>query len=303
MGVLALVKLHGLGNDFLACLDGEALDAAAGELAVSQSGLDRVAGLAWALCDRHFGIGADGLLVLRDPVSGGDVRMELRNADGGRAETSGNGLRCFALAVIEAGIVSGPAVAIETDAGTRRAAVVSRGTDGSGDVTVEMGTVRTARSEPVAEAGLPGSRSLPWPAWSVDAGNPHLVLLAPALGGIALCTIGPELENRRPGGQNVEFVAYEPAKAMISLVVWERGAGATLACGSGSVAAAAALHSAGISPPVVRVHNPGGTAEVSLAGDDPLAVTAQLGGPVQKIARVEIDPRELRGPSQDVAAS
>ena len=69
-----------------------------------------VAGLARALCERHTGLGSDGVLVLRNPSPGADVRMELRNADGRRAETSGNGLRCFALAVVEAGLVPGPEV-------------------------------------------------------------------------------------------------------------------------------------------------------------------------------------------------
>jgi len=311
MAMLKMVKYQGLGNDFLIALDEEAIDAAgaelAGETSVDSSALvdapDRLGVLARVICDRHTGVGADGLLVLRAAGSGGDVRMELRNSDGGRAETSGNGLRCFALAVIEAGLVPGPGVIVQTDAGSRRAVLRSRLGPGSADISVEMGVVRSLRSNPVADAALPGSRALPWPSWSVDAGNPHLVLLAPSLEGVAITTIGPTLEKQRPGGQNVEFASFEPANGEISLVVWERGAGLTLACGSGSVAVAAAFHSAGISPSRVRVHNPGGTAEVALFGDDPQAVSAELAGPVYRVATIELDPGELLAPGTVVTAS
>jgi diaminopimelate epimerase len=229
--------------------------------------------------------------------------MELRNADGGRAETSGNGLRCFALAVIDAGLISGSEMVVETDAGPRRAFLREHCGPGSADISVEMGTVRVTGSDPLADAALPGSRGLAWPAWSVNVGNPHLVVLAPGLEGIALSAIGPVLEERRPNGQNVEFAAYEPDTGELSLVVWERGAGPTLACGSGSVASAAALHSAGISPAKVRVRNPGGTVEVSLSGDDPLAMAADLAGSVHRVAGITVDPRELRESREDVIAS
>ena len=179
----------------------------------------------------------------------------------------------------------------------------SRAMAGVGEVAVEMGTVRVARSEPVADAGLPGSRALPWPAWSVDAGNPHLVLLAPGLGGIALSAIGPALEKRRPGGQNVEFATYEPATGVISLVVWERGAGATLACGSGSVAAAAALHSAGICPPVVSVHNPGRPRRGEPCRRRPACCDSTPRRTCAAVARVEVDPRELGEFSKEMVAS
>jgi diaminopimelate epimerase len=306
MSVLTLVKYHGLGNDFLVALDGRGLDAAARQRAGHaptepgdpgpSTGADHVGELARALCDRHTGVGADGLLILRSAVSGGDVRMELRNADGGRAETSGNGLRCFALATIEAGYLPGPEVAIETDAGVRRAILRHRYGHGSAEVSVEMGRLRVTSLDPVADVLLPGSVALPWPAWHVDAGNPHLVLLAPSLQGVVVAAIGPALEKQRPGGQNVEVATCGPGNGELSLLVWERGAGMTLACGTGSAGAGAALHSAGISADRVRVHNPGGTVEVILAGDDPLAVVAELAGPVQRVARIEVEPADLGEP-------
>jgi len=305
VNVLALVKYQGLGNDFLVALDGEALDAAALEQAARSpwptEGGDRmpsaagdpVGALARALCDRHMGVGADGLLVLRAATSAGDVRMELRNADGGRAETSGNGLRCFALAVLEIGILPGPELTIETDAGMRHVVLRRRHRPGAADIAVEMGRLRVEPSKTVTDAVLPGSTERPWPAWSVDAGNPHLVLLAPSLEGVEISIAGPPLERLRPGGQNVEIAALGPADDELTLVVFERGAGVTLACGSGSAAAAAALHAAGLSPHRVRVHNPGGTALVTLSGDDPFAPLAELAGPVRRVAHIELDPAEL----------
>jgi diaminopimelate epimerase len=298
MSMLTLVKYQGLGNDFLVALDGQEVDAGAEEMSRHShdhgaSGTDRVGELARALCERHTGVGADGLLVLRSADSGGEVRMELRNADGGRAETSGNGLRCFALSVIEAGLVPGPQVAIETDVGVRQAVVASNGASGCAEVSVEMGCLKVTSLSPVADVLLPGSVALPWPAWFVDAGNPHLVLLAPSLHAVAIAEVGPMLERMREGGQNVEIVTDGPGDGEVSLVVWERGAGVTLACGSGSVASAAALHSAGISADRVLVHNPGGTAEVVLSGDDPFDVRASLAGPVRRVARIDVEPAEL----------
>ncbi|MGO9963324.1 MAG: diaminopimelate epimerase [Acidimicrobiales bacterium] len=309
--MLTLVKYQGLGNDFLVALDGRGLDAAAAERAGrapagpfgADRGADPVAELARALCDRHTGVGADGLLVLRAAVSGGDVRMELRNADGSRAETSGNGLRCFALAAVEAGLVAGPELGIETDSGLRRAVLGRRDGLGSADVSVEMGCIRVRPLDPVAHRSLPGSGAQAWPAWFVDAGNPHAVVLAPSLEGVEISAVGPALEKMRPGGQNVEVVTCRPGGEELWLLVWERGAGVTLACGSGSVAAAAALHSAGVSAGRVLVHNPGGTAEVVLEGDDRLAVMATLAGPVGRVARVQVEPAGLERPGAGGASA
>jgi len=302
MSMLVLVKYHGLCNDFLVALDGQGFDAAA-ELRAGQvsprrgtgepSAPDHLGALAQALCARHTGVGADGLLVLRTAVSGGEVRMELRNADGGRAETSGNGLRCLALATVESGLVPGPQVAIETDVGVRRANLRRFEGPGAADVSVEMGRLQVLPLDPVADELLPGSLAQPWSSWFVDAGNPHLVLLAPSMEGVAIASIGPFFERLRPGGQNVEVVTCEPGGTELSLVVWERGAGVTLACGTGSVAVAAALHAAEISADRVMVHNPGGVAEVTLTGEDPFAVCAELAGPVRRVARIEVDPAEL----------
>jgi diaminopimelate epimerase len=306
MGMLTLVKYQGLGNDFLVSLDGSEFDAAAAEYAagprhgsaeLGRSGLSRqVAEFVGSICARHSGAGADGLLVVRPAVSGGQVRMELYNADGSRAEISGNGLRCFALALADAGVVQGPEVLIATDAGIRRALLERCDGPGRAEVRVEMGQVMVAELDALHDVLLPGSMQQGCPSWSVDVGNPHLVVLAPCLEDVALASLGPRLEKARPGGQNVEVVACGPGPGELSLVVWERGAGLTLACGSGSVAAAAALHSAGICFADVEVHNPGGTARVILSGDDPHAPRAELSGPARRVVRVLVEPGELTSP-------
>ena len=292
MSVLTLVKYQGLGNDFLVAARRRGARRRGREQASRPAGHSpdarrsgHVGELARALCDRHTGVGADGLLVLRTAVSGGDVRMELRNADGGRAETSGNGLRCFALAAIEAGLVSGPEVAIETDAGMRRAAVACAEERARLGRRLRRDGARSRSCpapSPSPKPALPGlerrCRGRPGPSMPAI---PISSCSRPRLGGRRHRSDRPELERiGAPAARTSRSSPTSRPRRMISLVVWERGAGATLACGSGSVAAAAALALAqGSRRRSVRVHNPGGTAEVSLAGDDPLAVLATLAGP------------------------
>lgn len=262
---LTLRKLHGAGNDFLVLVDlGEAWpDAGA---------------LARALCDRHAGLGADGLLRLLPPLAGGDLRMELHNADGSLAATSGNGLRCCALAALDAGLVRGPSLQVETAAGVRHVEIRSVG-DRDAEIAVEMGTVHLAAEDlpavpPPAARGRRG-----------DVGNPHLVLATTRLAGVDVAAIGRRFDADEPGGLNVEIVA--PAVDGIELAVWERGAGLTLACGSGSCVAAAAARLWELCGDTVTVHNPGGDLRVELAGE-PLAPRAVLSGPTSRVATIDV---------------
>lgn len=260
--VLTFTKHHGLGNDFLVLLD---LD--------DRTPID--AATTRSLCDRHRGVGADGVMRVVADAGDAHVRLDLRNADGGVAELSGNGLRCLAQAVVDAGVVTGPEVRVRTLAGVRRLAVLER--DGpTARVSVEMGDAKVGPDQP---QDFPDRR-----VRSVDMGNPHLVLLGPDPAGIDVAALGRQIEAVHPGGINVELVALGPGEDVLTMRVWERGVGETQACGTGACAAAAAAHAWGLVGPRVTVHQPGGPAEVEL-GADGIVLT----GPTVRVARVEVE--------------
>jgi diaminopimelate epimerase len=266
---LTLVKLHGLGNDFLVVLDN----------AEHGRGPKPDAALARRLCRRHEGIGADGLILGRRlPVGdGGDVApglsFRLWNADGSEAEMSGNGIRCLAHAALDAGWVehSRP-FGVDTPAGRREVTVRRSADDATTWAEVGMGVVKVGGEENRCNVGH--GQLL------VDVGNPHLVVLGPDPAGVDVGRLGPILESSDPDGLNVEFVALGPGSDTVTMRVWERGVGETMACGTGSCAAAAALHHWGRVGTAVTVHQPGGSAAVALMPDG----TAILAGPSVRIA-------------------
>ncbi|HEY2427731.1 MAG TPA: diaminopimelate epimerase [Acidimicrobiales bacterium] len=261
--VLHLTKHHGLGNDFLVLLEPPPdLDAAE---------------LARRICDRRRGVGADGLTVGRPGIDGADITMELRNADGSRAEMSGNGIRCFAQAVWDAGLGPvGAELAVATDAGVRVVRRVDAPRPGYIRASVDMGPVKVLEDAPEWVQGSVQEAAL------VDAGNPHLVLLDARTDEVAAGVRGPEIESGFPGGMNVEWIWPGPGPDELTLRVWERGAGETEACGTGSCAAVAAAVSWSRVGPRVVVHNPGGDVTVELGE------TAVLTGPAARIAAVEL---------------
>ncbi len=271
MDRLTLYKYEGLGNDFLVLVD-------------STRALAFGADAARALCDRHRGVGADGLLRISSPSHGGDLFMELRNADGSIAETSGNGLRCAALAAYHEGLVDTREMVIETVVGSSRAQILSSDDEGSAEIRVEMGRAAITRDT--------GNDLSTRTAYRVDIGNPHLVLLASRDDGLDVREIGPALETSVPGGLNVELVTLADSRASIRVDTWERGAGYTLACGTGSCAAASAAYLAGLVDATVTVENPGGDVFVELSGPrDALEVT--LTGVARRIFAVTLDDDEL----------
>ena len=258
-GVLRLTKHHGLGNDFLVLLE-------------PPSGVD-AAVLARRVCDRRWGVGADGLIIAHAGTDGADVTMELRNADGGRAEMSGNGIRCLAQAVWDAGLGDG-VLTVATDAGTRVVRRIGSPRPGEVQAAVDMGPVKVVRDGPEWVAGTIEAAAL------VDAGNPHLVLLDRQLAAVDIASRGPEIEATFPEGVNVEWIWVDGSD--MTLRVWERGAGETLACGTGSCAAVAAAVMWGRAGRRTVVHNPGGDVTVDLGE------TAVLTGPASRIAVVEV---------------
>lgn len=262
-GALRLTKHHGLGNDFLVLLE-------------PLPGLDGAA-LARRLCERHRGIGADGLIIAHPGTGGADVTMELRNADGTRAEMSGNGIRCFAQALWDAGLSHNPDVLlVATDVGIRKVRLVDAQRPGYLRAAVDMGAVKVVHDAAQYALGTVEAASF------VDAGNPHLVLLDPTVEDIDIAREGARIDATFAGGINVEWVWPGPGPGELTLRVWERGVGETEACGTGSCAAAAASLAWARTGSRVVVHNPGGDVLVEL-GD-----AVVLTGPAARIASVEM---------------
>lgn len=253
---MRLGKYHGLGNDFLVALYAQ------------NPGIHVDPDFVRALCDRHRGIGADGFIYGFDPVDpDNDAMMVLLNADGSRAEISGNGIRCLAQALLAQAPgpsgtgASSQVVRIETDGGLREVRFAAGDPQRSAMFTVDMGA--PGDGPPVSEGALiRGAGNVA----TVDIGNPHLVLQVDDPAVVDLEVEGPALESQYADGINVHFVAI-PDPHHLVLRVWERGAGVTEACGSGAVAAVVAAQRWGLidaAGATVEVMMPGGTANVEM---------------------------------------
>jgi diaminopimelate epimerase len=265
MTTLTLTKHHGLGNDFLVAFD---------------PGVEDLAALARRVCDRRRGVGADGLLVA-EHADGYAARMTLYNADGSRAEMSGNGIRCFAQALAERrGDLSDQLIL--TDAGDRLVALEA--TDDPATITarVEMGEVSDL-DEPAGWAALGCHPDRP--VAHLSLGNPHSVVGVDEVAAVDLAHLGGQIPH-----VNLEIVEPGPEANAITMRVHERGAGITEACGTGACAAAFAARSWGLvarNAGDVVVHMDGGTASVSFSADAPhLAI---LTGPATFVATIEVE--------------
>lgn len=257
---MQLTKHHGLGNDFLVLVDLDDLDPIDADIAI-------------AVCDRHRGVGADGLI----RVTRGDhspFRMELRNEDGSRAEMSGNGISCLGQAIVLAGLDGEGLVRVDTDAGQRVVTMVERLGPAAHRMRVEMGS-------PTLGDALPEWESAEiLRAVHVDVGNPHVVCqLADPSSPPDLVALGERINAATPGGTNVEIISPDTA-GEIDMDVYERGVGPTQACGTGAVASALAAQHWGLAGDTVTVHQPGGPAVVEVG--DPSFLTV----PVVAVARL-----------------
>jgi diaminopimelate epimerase len=267
---LRFYKLQGAGNDFV-LLDAFTQPLPSGE----------VASLARRLCDRRFGVGADGLLIV-EPSERADYRMRLYNADGSEATMCGNGIRCVARYLWEHHCPDAGSLAIETGAGVRRVHRLSQGR-----FQVEMGVPRLMPSPPVSpspnllgegEQAVPLSHAVGEGqgvrANFVHTGAPHLVLFVDSVDAFPLETLGAQLERHPqfPDRVNVS-VAQVEAPNRVRARVWERGAGATLACGTGACAIVVAGVQMGMLEREVRVQMPGGMLEVEWRPDETLWLT------------------------------
>ncbi len=262
---LTLTKHHGLGNDFLVVFHPSVADLPA---------------LARRLCDRRRGIGADGLLVA-EAADGYAARMTLYNADGSRAEMSGNGIRCFAQALaVRRGDLEPQRIL--TDAGERLVSLEATDDPTVVFAAVDMGEVGTIAEPPDwSRLGADPMR----PVSHLTLGNPHSVVGVDEVGDVDLLGLG-----RIVPYVNLEIVEPGPEPHAITMRVHERGAGITEACGTGACASAWAAQRWGLVTPVdgeILVHMDGGDARVRLHQPAPGRVT--LIGPAQYIATVTIE--------------
>jgi diaminopimelate epimerase len=248
---MRFTKLHGLGNDFLVVSPGGADLSSAGELARK-------------ICDRHTGVGADGLIFLI-PEKGEPARAGFRifNADGSEAEISGNGLRCAAAFLASSGGVTSPKVLFRTAAGERPSEVIA--SKGSlFEVRIGLGAPRLASKDIPFDDGRVHDRVLDYPlsvihktfpVTCVSIGNPHCSLFFDALPSHGEWRgIGAEIESHPffPNRTNVEFIRVV-GRDEIEVLFWERGVGETLASGTGSAAAAVASMLKGLTDRLVKV--------------------------------------------------
>ncbi|HEX2569682.1 MAG TPA: diaminopimelate epimerase [Polyangia bacterium] len=300
--MLQFAKMEGCGNDFLVV---DARDGAHGDLALLGPRAATV------LCDRHFGVGGDGVLVISQASAPGALaRMRVLNADGSEAEMCGNGLRCVTKYLYEQDAeLWRSAIPIETGAGVLRCEVTLNGARRVTHVAVDMGRPRLARGEvpmagPKQETALEQEVTLHGNGerrhvrlTAVSMGNPHAVLFIE--GDEPLRELaeryGPLLERHEwfPHRTNVEFARVRPS-GEIDLVVWERGCGITLACGTGACATAVAACLTRRARPGVElaVHLPGGSLNITVAAD---LGAVLLRGPATEVFRAEVDLAALLG--------
>lgn len=244
---MRFTKMEGLGNDYIYvnCLEEEPC---------------KLPELAVRLSDRHFGVGADGLICIK-PGRTGDFTMEMYNADGSRGAMCGNGIRCLAKYVYDKRLTRKTCLTIDTDAGPRGLEVFPLA--GKVDqVTVDMGKAI------VAPEILLKAEGQTFTVNQVLVGNPHAVIFCPDPEAVELERLGPVLEYH-PGlreRSNVEFVSVE-AENSLAVRVWERGSGITLACGTGACACFAAAAKRGLCGPKSSVLLPGGVLTLERQGE------------------------------------
>ena len=268
MTTLTLTKHHGLGNDFLVVFHPPTAED------------DILATLARQLCERRCGVGADGLLIGESDADH-SARMTLFNADGSRAEMSGNGIRCFAQALaIRRGDSLPRTMRIRTDAGTRVVELTPTEDPTTILAQVDMGEVVELAAPPAwVTLGAHPDR----PVVHLDLGNAHTVVGVEDVDAVDLAALGASLPD-----VNLEIIEPGPEPHGVTMRVHERGAGLTEACGTGACAAAVAARRWGLVPASARetvVHMPGGSARVTL--DHPAPGRVTLTGPATYVATIE----------------
>jgi diaminopimelate epimerase len=271
------VKMQGLGNDFILIED------------IAKKIKDP-AGLSRQLCRRRFSVGADGLVLLL-PSEEADLEMRIFNPDGTEAEMCGNALRCVALYMQSRGLARGKQVEIKTKASLKKALLLP-----DGIVRVNMGEP-LLESSAVPVAGIPrrviaeeiavsGEKYI---FTAVSMGNPHCVIFLEAGRQVAISTIGPLLERHPlfPQGANIEFCRTRSPRE-VEVQVWERGAGETLACGTGACAVVVAGFLRGILEREALVCLPGGELKINWLDGGPV----YMEGPAEEVFEGELPPMQ-----------
>lgn len=277
---IPFVKMEGAGNDYIYvdCLPGRGVDPEA---------LGDLPALARSMSSRHFGVGADGLILIR-PSERGAARMHMFNADGSEGEMCGNGIRCVARYLHDEGIAPGPCLTIETGAGDKTLELRFEGGVVTG-VKVHMGAPRLDRAEipMVGPAGGVVAEPLEVDGVSIEItavsmGNPHCVIFVPDVDATPVTALGPRIENHPafPRRTNVEFVQVLH-RGEVRQRTWERGSGETLACGTGASAVCVAGVLTGRTGRRITNHLRGGTLvlEWSESGD------VTMDGPAREVFR------------------
>lgn len=279
---LKFTKIHGAGNDFVLFN------------LLEQHLPEPPAEMAKKICDRHFGVGADGILLVlpSDPY---DYTMRTINADGSEAEMCGNGIRCFAKYVFERGMIKKKKIHVETKAGLIIPEVITDTKDDAvvTHVKVNMGEPRLLKGE-IPVRGNPDEKAqdmtlaVDGKTYAINCasmGNPHCVFFVDDVKTAPVTTLGPKIERHEmfPKRTNVEFVQVVN-DSHVNLRVWERGAGETLACGTGACAAGViSMMKKGLKNDIT-VSLPGGDLQISWEGKGDVFMT----GPVEKVCDGEL---------------
>ena len=283
MSVVRFTKMQGLGNDFVV------IDATRTPFTLSPAAIRRIA-------DRRFGVGCDQMLVVEPPRGAdADFRYRIFNADGGEVEQCGNGARCFVVFVRERGLTNKREIRVETAGGL----IVPRLED-DGEVTVDMGV---PRFEPEAIPFMGGTGAIVEPLdvdrvtveiSAVSMGNPHAIQVVADVDAAPVTTQGVAIERhpRFPRRVNAGYMQVID-RANIRLRVYERGAGETLACGTGACAAVVAGRRRGLLDERVRVATRGGDLTIAWAGD---GRPVMMKGPARTVFEGEIQPNDSEGP-------
>lgn len=252
---MKFTKMHGIGNDYV-------------YVNCFKETVENPSGVAVKVSDRHFGIGSDGLILIK-PSEVADGKMEMYNADGSQGAMCGNGIRCVAKYMYDYGITDKTSISVETKSGIKYLDLTLK--DGKVDtVKVNMGTpilqaaeipVRFEKEQVINEPVLVDGAK--WRITCVSMGNPHAITYIDDVKGLEIEKIGPKFENHEmfPDRVNTEFVHVIDRKT-VEMRVWERGSGETLACGTGACAVAVASILNGLTEDEVTVKLLGGDLKI-----------------------------------------